>query len=56
MYFSPRAIFCHSGGSFRTGTGLTAADLGPGGSAAARWDDVARGLLERTLKNMKVKH
>jgi hypothetical protein len=38
-----------------SGTGLTAADLGPGGSAAARWDDIARGLLERTLKNMKVK-
>ena len=37
-----------------SGTGLTAADLGPGGSAAARWDDMAKGLLERTLKNMKV--
>ncbi|MGI9068025.1 MAG: hypothetical protein ACR2HX_16685 [Pyrinomonadaceae bacterium] len=36
------------------GTGLTAADLGPGGSAAARWDDTAKGLLERALKNMKV--
>lgn len=36
-------------------TGLTAADLGPGGSAAARWDDIARGLLERALGNMKVK-
>lgn len=37
-----------------TGTGLTAADLGPGGSAATRWDDMAKGLLDRALKNMKV--
>jgi hypothetical protein len=37
-----------------SGMGLTAADLSPGGSAAARWDDMAKGLLERTLKNMKV--
>lgn len=37
------------------GTDLTAADLGPGGSAAARWDDIAKGLLERALKNMTVK-
>lgn len=36
------------------GMGLTAADLGPGGSANARWNDIAKGLLERALKNMKV--
>lgn len=37
-----------------SGMGLTAADLSPGGSAAARWDEMAKGLLERALKNMKV--
>lgn len=37
-----------------SGMGLTAPDLSPGGSAAARWDDVAKALLERALKNMKV--
>jgi len=35
-------------------TGLTAADLNEGGSAHDRWNDVARGLLDRALKNMKV--
>ncbi|HEU5239545.1 MAG TPA: hypothetical protein VFU37_20610 [Pyrinomonadaceae bacterium] len=35
-------------------TGLTAADLGEGGSARSRWPDLAQGLLDRTLKNMKV--
>ncbi len=36
------------------GMGLTAADLAKGGRAAARWDEVATGLLERALKNMKM--
>jgi hypothetical protein len=35
-------------------TGLTAADLGEGGSAHARWAEIGQGLLDRTLKNMKV--
>ena len=34
-------------------TGLTAADLSPGGSAAGRWEETAKGLLERTLANMR---
>jgi hypothetical protein len=37
-----------------SGMGLTAADLSPGGKDAARWDEVAKGLLERAMKNMKV--
>ena len=37
-----------------SGMGLTAADLSPNGSAATRWDEVSRGLLERTMKGMKV--
>jgi len=36
------------------GTGLTAADLSPGGKAAARWNEIAKGLLERALEKMKV--
>ena len=35
-------------------TGLTAADLNEGGSARARWNEIAQGLLDRALKNMKV--
>jgi len=35
-------------------TGLTAADLGEGGSAHARWPEMSQGLLDRALKNMKV--
>ena len=35
-------------------TGLTAADLGEGGSARSRWPDLAQALLDRTLKNMKL--
>lgn len=38
-----------------TGTGLTAADLNEGGSARARWPEVSQGLLDRALKNMKIK-
>jgi hypothetical protein len=37
-----------------SGTGLTAADLSEGGSARARWPEIAQGLLDRALKNMKV--
>ena len=37
-----------------SGMGLTAADLSPNGSAAIRWDEVSRGLLERMMKGMKV--
>ena len=33
---------------------LTAADLNEGGSAHARWPQIAQGLLERAQKNMKV--
>lgn len=35
-------------------TGLTAADLSPGGRAADRWDEISKGLLERATKGMKV--
>jgi hypothetical protein len=34
--------------------GMTAADFGEGGSAKSRWDEIAKGLLERAMKNMKV--
>jgi hypothetical protein len=34
--------------------GLTAADLNDGGRAAARRDEIMKGLLERALKSMKV--
>jgi hypothetical protein len=37
-----------------SGTGLTAADLNEGGSARGRWPEIAQGLLDRALKNMKV--
>lgn len=33
---------------------LTAADLAAGGRAAAQWEEVAKGLLERAAKGMKV--
>jgi hypothetical protein len=33
---------------------LTAADLAEGGRAAARWDEISNGLLERAVKGMKV--
>lgn len=36
------------------GTGLTAADLAPGGKAAARWDELSKGLLERATKGLKI--
>ncbi len=34
--------------------GLTAADLAAGGSAAARWDEISKQLLERAVKGMKL--
>ena len=34
--------------------GLTAADLGTDGRAAARWEEISKGLLERALKGMEV--
>ena len=37
------------------GVGLTAADLNEGGSARAHWPELSRGLLDRALKNMKIK-
>jgi hypothetical protein len=36
------------------GTGLTAADLSEKGSAAAKWDEVSKGLLKRALEGMKI--
>jgi len=38
-----------------TGTGLTAADLNEGGSARTRWPEISQRLLDRALKNMKIK-
>lgn len=35
--------------------GLTSADLLPGGKAAAQWEEVAAGLLERAQKGMQVR-
>jgi hypothetical protein len=37
-----------------SGMKLTAADFAAGGSAAAKWDEISKGLLERAMKNMKV--
>lgn len=37
------------------GGGLTAADLSEGGSARPRWREISQGVLDRALKNMKVK-
>ncbi|MGH9968659.1 MAG: hypothetical protein ACREBG_12640 [Pyrinomonadaceae bacterium] len=34
--------------------GLTAADVSPGGRAAAQWDQISKELLERALKQMQV--
>jgi hypothetical protein len=38
-----------------SGRGLTAADLAEGGRAAARWDEISNGLLERAVKGMKIR-
>ncbi len=35
------------------GTGLTAADLTANGKAAAQWEEMAKGLLERATKGLK---
>lgn len=35
--------------------GLTAADLGEGGSAYARWPEISQGLLDRAIKNLTIK-
>ena len=37
-----------------SGTGLTAADVNEGGSARARWPELAQGLLDRGLRSMKI--
>jgi hypothetical protein len=37
-----------------SGTGLTAADLNEGGSARARWPEIAEGLLKRAQEHMKL--
>jgi hypothetical protein len=37
-----------------SGTGLTAADLAPEGRAAARWEEMSKGLLERAQEGMKI--
>jgi hypothetical protein len=37
-----------------SGMGLTAADLAPQGSAASRWDEISKGLLERAVKSMRI--
>jgi hypothetical protein len=37
-----------------SGMKLTAADFEAGGKAAARWDEISKGLLERATKGMKI--
>lgn len=37
-----------------SGMRLTAADLGKDGKAAARWDEISKGLLDRAVKGIKV--
>lgn len=37
-----------------SGAALTAADLSPGGKAAARWEQEANDLLERAVKGIKI--
>ena len=37
-----------------SGLKLTAADINPGGRAAAQWNDISKELLERALKGLKV--
>jgi hypothetical protein len=38
-----------------SGIGLTASDLAEGGRAAAQWDEISNGLLERAVKGMNIK-
>lgn len=35
-------------------TGLTAADLAPNGKAAAQWEEMSKGLLDRAVKGLKI--
>ena len=37
-----------------TGLGLTATDVATGGSAASRWDQISKDLLDRAVKGMKI--
>jgi len=37
-----------------SGMGLVAADVAAGGRAAARWDEISKGLLERAMKDIKI--
>jgi hypothetical protein len=37
-----------------SGMGLTAADLASNGKAAAEWEEVSKGLLERAVKGIKI--
>jgi hypothetical protein len=37
-----------------SGMGLTAADLGKDGAAAARWDEISKALLDRAVKGIKI--
>lgn len=37
-----------------SGMGLTAADLAEGGRAAAKWNEISNGLLDRAVKGMKI--
>jgi hypothetical protein len=37
-----------------SGTGLTAADLSPGGQAASRWEKLSQSLLDRAVKGIQV--
>jgi len=37
-----------------SGMGLTAADLAASGRAAARWDEISTGLLDRAVKGLKI--
>jgi hypothetical protein len=38
-----------------SGMGLTAADIAEGGRAAARWDEISNGMLERAVNGMKIR-
>jgi len=38
-----------------SGMGLTAADLAAGGRAAAQWDEISNGLLDRAVKGMQIR-
>lgn len=37
-----------------SGTGLMATDLAPGGKAAAQWEEMSKGLLDRATKGLKI--